>query len=185
MLKTGQSRHHKTRKMIMKNHFRIASALLTLSLLSLACSSPAPQEVVSPEPLVAPKPDMAAVKSEIQKIETAFAAADNARDVNAILAFYADDAVTMGSGEPMTVGKAAIQKNLEADFAESIAGSTVTYDVLEVFGDENTVTEIGKSTRMDASGKVTSTGKYMAIWEKRDGKYVCIRDIGNSDTKEN
>jgi uncharacterized protein (TIGR02246 family) len=154
-----------------------------LSLINLACSSPAPKEV--PVLAVAAKPNMSAVKAEIQKIETAFAAADNARDVNAILAFYGDDAVTMGPEEPMTVGKAAIQKSIEAGFAKSAAGSTVTYDVLEVFGDENTVTEIGKSTRKDATGKVTYTGKYMAIWEKRDGKYVCIRDIGNSDTKEN
>jgi uncharacterized protein (TIGR02246 family) len=168
-----------------KNYFRIAAAFFMLSLINLACSSPAPQEVVAPEPVVVVKPDMAAVKAEIQRIETAFAAADNARDVNAILAFYGDDAVTMGPGEPMTVGKAAIQKSIEAGFAKSAAGSTVTYDVLEVFGDENTVTEIGKSTRKDATGKVTYTGKYMAIWEKRDGKYVCIRDIGNSDTKEN
>jgi len=166
-----------------KNYFRIAAAFFMLSLINLACSSPAPKEV--PVPAVAAKPDMAAVKAEIQKIETAFAAADNARDVNAILAFYGDDAVTMGPEEPMRVGKAAIQKSIEAGFAKSAAGSTVTYDVLEVFGDENTVTEIGKSTRKDATGKVTYTGKYMAIWEKRDGKYVCIRDIGNSDTKEN
>jgi nicotinamide riboside transporter PnuC len=29
------------------------------------------------------------------------------------------------------------------------------------------------------------TGNYMAIWEKRDGKWLCIRDIGYSNTKEN
>ena len=36
----------------------------------------------------------------------------------------------------------------------------------------------------DATGKVTYTGKYMAIWEKRDGKYICLRDISNDDAKE-
>ena len=49
----------------------------------------------------------------------------------------------------------------------------------------NTITEVGKTTRMDASGKVTSIGKYMAIWEKRNGKYICVRDISNNDSKEN
>lgn len=167
-------------------YFRIAPALIALTFFGLAGCAPAPENVVTPEPVVVEsKPDMAAVKAEIQAIETAFAAADNARDVNAILAFYSDDAVTMGPGEPMSVGKAAIQKSIEAGFAKSAAGSTVAYDVLEVFGDGNTVTEVGKSTRKDATGKVTYTGKYMAIWEKRDGKYVCIRDIGNSDAKEN
>jgi uncharacterized protein (TIGR02246 family) len=166
-------------------NFRIASACIAFSLFSIAGCAPAPENVTTPEPVVVqPEVDMSAVKAEIQAIEMDFAAADNARDVNAILAFYSDDAITMGSGEPMKVGKAAIQKSLEADFAENPAGGTVTYEVLEVFGDGKTVTEVGKSTRMDATGKVTSTGKYMAIWEKRDGKYVCIRDIGNSDMEE-
>ncbi len=167
-----------------KNYFRIASACIALSLFSFACSSPAPQEIATPEPM-AVKFDKAAIKAEIQAIEKAFAAADNARNVNAILALYSDDAVTMGSGEPMAVGKAAIKKRLEEDFAESAAGNTVTYEVLDVFGDENMVTETGKSIRKDASGEVISTGKYMAIWEKKDGKYLCIRDIGNSDSEEN
>ena len=38
------------------------------------------------------KPDMAAVKAEIQTLENAWAAADNARDAAALAAFYADDA---------------------------------------------------------------------------------------------
>jgi uncharacterized protein (TIGR02246 family) len=166
-------------------YFRNAPALIALTFFGLAGCAPAPENLATPEPVVVEtKPDMSAIKAEIQAIETAFAAADNARDINAILAFYSDDAVTMGPGEPMSVGKAAIQKSIEAGFAKSAAGSTVAYDVLEVFGDGNTVTEVGKSTRKDATGKVTYTGKYMAIWEKRDGKYVCIRDIGNSDSKE-
>lgn len=169
-------------------YFRTALAAIVLSLFSVACSPPAPEEAATPEPIAEPvavAPDMTAVKTEIQALETAFAAADNARDANAILAFYSDDAVTMGSGEPMSVGKAAIQKSIEAGFAKSPAGSTVKYEVQDVFGDENTVTEVGKTTRMDESGKVIYTGKYMAIWEKRDGKYVCVRDINNSDEKEN
>ncbi len=168
-------------------YFRIATACIALSLFSVACSSPPPEEAAAPvemAPPVAAEPDMAAIKSEIQALETAWGAADNAGDVAALLAFYSDDAVSMGSGSPMAVGKAAIQKQLEEGMASRPAGSTVSYDVLDVFGDENTVTEVGKTTRMDASGKVISSGKYMAIWEKRDGKYICVRDISNSDSKE-
>ncbi|MCR9017083.1 YybH family protein [Aquiflexum gelatinilyticum] len=174
--------------MNMKNYFRIATACFTLSLFTVACSSPAPEEAVAPEemaPTVAPGPDMAAIKAEIQTLEDAWGAADNSGDVNALIAFYADDAVSMGSGSPMAVGKAAIQKEIQESMASRPAGTMVKYEVLDVFGDENTITEVGKTTRMDASGKVTSSGKYMAIWEKRDGKYVCIRDISNNDSKEN
>lgn len=171
-----------------KNYFRIASACIALSLFSVACTSPAPEEASAPELVAEPvavEPDMTAIKAEIQALETEWAAADKAGDVNKLMSYYSDDAVSMGGGNPMAVGKAAIQKELEATFAKRPAGASARYEVLDVFGNENTVTETGKITRMDASGKVISTGKYMAIWEKRDGKYLCVRDIGNDDQPEN
>lgn len=166
-------------------YFRIASPLIALTFFSLAGCAPAPENVATPEPVVVEsKPDMAAVKAEIQAIENAWSAADNAGDIPALLAFYSDDAVSMGSGSPMAVGKAAIQKEMEANMASRPAGVTVSYEVIDVFGDENTVTEVGKMTRKDASGKEISTGKYMAVWEKRNGKYICVRDISNNDSDE-
>ena len=37
---------------------------------------------------------------------------------------------------------------------------------------------------VNAAGTVTYTGKYMAVWEKRNGKWLVIRDIYNDDMKE-
>ena len=124
---------------------------------------------------------MNSIKTEIQGLESAWAAADNARDANALLAFYSDDAVSLSNNAPMTKGKPAIQKEIEEGLAKKTKGETVSYNTIEVFGDENTVTEIGTAISKDASGKVIRTGKYMAIWEKRDGKFICIRDIYNND----
>lgn len=45
------------------------------------------------------------------------------------------------------------------------------------------VIETGKSTSTNTSGKVTA-GKYISIFEKRDGKYVCVKDIFNEDAAE-
>ena len=129
------------------------------------------------------KPDMAKVKAEIQALETAWAAADNARNAAAVSAFYADDAISLSNNNPMLVGKAAILKDIEAGLAKRQKGATVSYDIMDVFGDDNTVTEVGKTTSKDAAGKVFYTGKYMAVWEKRNGKYICVRDINNDDVK--
>ncbi len=129
-------------------------------------------------------PDKEAVKAEIQALETAWAEAANARDVDAELAFYADDAVSIEPYKPdMLVGKAAIRKRIEAEKAEKKEGQTSSFETLEVFGDGNTVTEIGRITAKDANGKVIYSGKYMAIWEKRNGRYVVVRDIYSSDAK--
>lgn len=129
-------------------------------------------------------PDKEAIKAEIQALETAWAEAANARDVDAELAFYADDAVSIEPYKPdMLVGKAAIRKRIEAEKAEKKEGQTSSFETLEVFGDGNTVTEIGRITAKDAKGKVIYSGKYMAIWEKRNGRYVVVRDIYSSDAK--
>jgi len=165
------------------NYSGIATLCVALSLFVIGCSTPAPKPAEIPV-VVETKPDMAAIKAEIQALENAWAAADIARDANAVAAFYADDAMSMTFDKPTSVGKAAILAELTESSAKRAAGSTVTFETQDVFGNENQVTEIGKSTVKDADGKVISTGKYMAVWEKRDGKYIIIRDIYNNDAKE-
>jgi uncharacterized protein (TIGR02246 family) len=130
------------------------------------------------------KADPSKLKEDIQALETAWANADNARDVNALAAFYSSDAVSMVNNQPMISGHDALKKDIETSLAKRPKGSTTAYDVMDAFGCENYATETGKITRKDSTGKIISTGKYMAIWEKRDGKWICIRDIGNDDAKE-
>jgi uncharacterized protein (TIGR02246 family) len=164
----------------MKNN--LFYSLLAVCLFSFFSCQQAPEAPVAAATVETPvPPDMAAIKAEIQALESAYAAA---QDAATVAAFYSDDAITMGEGTPAMVGKAAILKDLEESFAKRKPGNTVSFETTEVFGDDNRVTEVGKSIRKDATGKVISTGKYMAIWEKRNGKWLCIRDIGNSDAKE-
>ncbi|MCC6724903.1 MAG: nuclear transport factor 2 family protein [Saprospiraceae bacterium] len=128
-------------------------------------------------------PDMSKIKDEIQALNTAWANAANAKDAATILDLYADDAISMPDGAPALVGKAAIQKDIEADFASSKNRKTVTYKTAEVFGDENRVTETGTVVAKDATGKVAFTEKYIQIWEKRKGRWQVIREIYNHDSK--
>ncbi len=167
------------------NFLGIATLCFGFSLLVAGCGAPADKKTsaVTAEQ-VAVKPDLTAIKAEIQALESAWSEADNARDANAVAAFYADDAVSMSNDKPAQTGKAAILADLEEGMGKKVVGNTVSYETLEVFGDENIVTEIGKATIKDASDNVVSTGKYMAVWEKRNGSYICIRDIYNNDSKE-
>ena len=157
------------------------TALSLCTLLFAACQkAPAPK----PEVQEAPKPDMAKIKAEIQAIENAWAAASNAKDVATIVGFYADDAISMVDDQPMHVGKAAIQKGVEEEMARRKDNSTVAFETLDLYGDETRVTEVGKTTVTDSTGKAIYTGKYMAVWEKRNGKWLTIRDMSNDDAKE-
>lgn len=164
-----------------KKNVLLASFCLLFTAAMIGCNT---TETKPAEATAAAAPDMNKIKTEIQSLETAWAAADNAGDAKTLSAFYADDAVTLSNNNPMISGKDAILKDIEGGMAKKVKGVTVAYDVLDVFGDENTVTEVGKITRKDSTGKVIYNGKYMAIWVKRDGKYVCIRDMSNDDAKE-
>ncbi len=168
------------------NYLRLVTVCVGLSLFVIGCNAPdddkSAKTTEAAQTDIA-KPDLPKLKADIQALENSWAEADNARDTNALAAFYADDAVSLVNNKPMLVGKAAIQQDIAASIAKRAKGATIAYDIIDVFGDENTVTEVGKTTKKDASGKVTYTGKYMAVWEKRNGKYICVRDISNDDVK--
>ncbi len=168
-------------------HLKCAIACIGLFVLSIGCNEPTTDKTseVSPDSTntMTAKADPAKLKDEIQALETAWSNADNARDVNAVAAFYADDAVSFANNQPMLVGNAGIKKDIEASIAKRPKGAILSYDVMDAYGCENYATEVGKTTRKDSTGKITSTGKYMALWEKRNGKWICIRDIGNEDAK--
>lgn len=153
-------------------------------LLFASCQETEKKETPAATTVVEPaKPDLAKIRSEIVAIENAWAVAQNAKDINALMAMYADDAVSMPDGEPMLTGKAAIQKKQTTDFAKPSKYASIAFETLDVYAQGNVVTETGKTMYKDAAGKTTGGGKYIAVFEKRDGKYLCIREIYNQDSK--
>lgn len=133
---------------------------------------------------MAKAPDMDAIKAEIQAMEDAYAVAFSAGDANAVVAYYADDAVSMPSDEPSAVGKAAILASIQKSIDERKSPTTQAYEVIDLFAEGDLLVETGKSTTKDSTGAVIRTGKYISVFKKVDGKYICIRDMSNSDSKE-
>ena len=166
------------------NPFTLLLAVVAItSVCVTGCNAPAQKAEATTEQVPA-KPDMAAIKTEIQAIETEWASATTAKDIDKVMALYTDDAIEMADDEPMSVGKAAIRQVLLKSMKARKAGTSVSYETIDVYGDGNVVTEVGKTTVKDEGGNVVSTGKYMGIFEKRDGKFICIRDINNEDQKD-
>lgn len=56
-----------------------------------------------------------------------------------------------------------------------------TLTTLEVWGDENFITEEGAFEIKDKEGKQLDKGKYLVLWKKEDGKWKLHRDLSNSD----
>jgi len=129
------------------------------------------------------KPDMEKIRAEIQALEDAYAAGLKAKDAEAVLAYYADDAVSMVNNAPVASGRDAILSMIQKNIASDTTNTTESFEVVDIFAAGDLVVETGKATNKDAYGNVVKTGKYMSLFEKRNGKYVCIRDIYNDDQK--
>lgn len=124
--------------------------------------------------------DKEQIKKEIQAKEDAFAALYNNAEVKDI-GYYADDAITFFQNAEPLVGKQAIVEFLKSD----IVGNTnkISFKTNEVFvsNDGVQVLEIGYFTVTDSTNTTINSGNYMSLFEKRDGKYVCLRDMSASD----
>ena len=58
------------------------------------------------------------------------------------------------------------------------------YKVVDLFAEGNTAIEIGSWTVMNPAGAEVKKGHYMSYLQKRDGKYVCVRDMNVSSMPE-
>jgi ketosteroid isomerase-like protein len=141
--------------------------------LAIACNTK------TQEPAV-PVVDKEQVKKEIQAKENDFAALYNAGEMKDI-GYYADDATSFYQNRAPLVGKAAIVEFLKSDLnANSNKISFQTNDVF-VSNDGNQVVEVGYFKVVDSANAAINTGNYMSLFEKRDGKYVSVRDMSASD----
>lgn len=124
--------------------------------------------------------DMEKLKAEIQAKEDAFAAGEKAKDADAVAAYYADDAVSYSRNKPPSVGKAAIRESIAKGIAEDTTGQVNVYKVVDLFAEGDLVVEIGSWNTTGSDGTPKDNGHFMSLFQKRDGKYVCIRDMNAS-----
>ena len=159
----------------MKN---LTNKLLIICLIGFlsACQAPVAEE---------PALDMQAIKVDIQAMEDAYAVASNTKNAEAQVAYYADDAQSLAPNRPTIVGKEAILAYTKEEMAADTSNdSTIKFEIVDLYADGDLLVEVGRSITTKDDGTQT-TGKYVSIFEKRNGKYICIRDIYNSDQKEN
>ena len=127
------------------------------------------------------KPDLVSIKAEIQALEIFYDSASNAGDFKTLMTIFSDDVIVLIYNKMRTQGKANAQKSKESSFVKGEIGHSKT---TEVFGDGDIITEIGEFSNTDIKGKI-STGKYMCVWEKQNGKYLITAEIMNLDVKPN
>ena len=149
----------------MKNMISKGCALCCIIALMLACNA---------------KIDKEQIKKEIQAKEDSFANVYNSGEVRSI-GYYADDAKSFYPNRPPLVGKESIVAFLTSDLTSPI--DKIKYKTNEVFvsNDGNLVVELGSFSVIDSAKTILNTGNYMSLFEKRNGKYVAVRDMSASD----
>ncbi|MEO6190718.1 MAG: nuclear transport factor 2 family protein [Saprospiraceae bacterium] len=117
------------------------------------------------------------LKPEIQAMEDAFAAAEKAKNADGVVAYYSEDAVSYSRNEEPTIGKSSIKKRVAEHLAKDTTGNVNVYKVVDLFAEGNMAVEIGSWKVQTPTGTEVDKGYYLSYFQKRDGKYVCVRDM--------
>lgn len=142
-------------------------------LLSLSILSPAQQ-----------KASHASAEQQIRAADIRWAKAAAAKDLDATLSFYTDDAVLLFQGVPTIQGKAAVRKQWVAEFADKNYSLTWHPQAIEVSGDLAYSRGLYDAKYSGPAGKGKSEhGKYLAIWKKVGGQWKVALDMYNSDSQ--
>jgi ketosteroid isomerase-like protein len=141
-----------------------------------ACAQPQP---------AAPPDTRAADEAAVRKADEDWAAAAQSKQVDAWVAFYADDAAVLPPNEKMATTKESIRKEI-GDLL-GLPGLSVSWQATKVeagrSGDLAYTYGTYELTSNNPKGKpVTDHGKYVEIWKKQsDGSWKCIVDTWSSD----
>ena len=160
----------------MKNKILFGGLLAVIMGLTLACSQKKTEIKI----------DKDQIKAEIQAIEDKFASAYNDRNVDSIT-YYADSAISYFAGEKPIVGKEAILRHIKNELLDFPDGAKVSFKTIEIYvtADGNNVAEIGEFQQVDSTGVLLHQGHYFSFFAKRNGRFVCMRDMTNSSPIEN
>jgi uncharacterized protein (TIGR02246 family) len=149
----------------------LAAALFLLPLVGCAASAPAP--------------DLEAEAATLMETSRAWSAAAGSGDTEAILSYWAEDAVMMAPGQPPLRGKADIREYVEG--MSSIPEFSIEWEPLEAHvassGDMAYLIERNRVAFQDSTGAtVTETNKVVTVWRKQaDGSWKNVIDMWNAD----
>ena len=122
----------------------------------------------------------AADKSALGAGAAAWMEAFGAKDIDAMTAFYAEDAVLLPPNAPAIFGRDAISATMQEMFA---AGQGIELEDLEIKVVGNLGYKAGRYRTTGEDGSLVDRGKYIEIWSKIDGNWVLHRDIWNSSVQ--
>ncbi|WP_273567017.1 YybH family protein [Maribacter halichondriae] len=110
---------------------------------------------------------MASLKAKIQAMEDAFAAGEKAKDADAVVAYYSDDAISYGRNQQPRKGKVAVREGIVENIAKGTTGNYNVYKEVDIFAEGYTTLEIEYWTEFDSSSTKLENGNYRSYFQKK------------------
>ena len=162
----------------MKLFSRLIAALTASLLVLSACQT-------APPPPQAPPDNSAAAQAQVRAADAEWAKAAESKQLDAMVAYYSDDAIVLPPNEPVAKGKDAVKAALGPMF--SAPGFSLTWKATDAgaakSGEMGYTVGTYDMTMNDAKGNpMPDHGKYVTIWKKQaDGSWKAAVDAFNSD----
>lgn len=123
--------------------------------------------------------DLANAKKEIEAADLAISEFMAKGDSVGMASAYSTDGSVMLNNMPSVKGKDKLT-TVWGSFIQA-GVSKIKLTTVEVWGDENFITEEGLFEINTKEGAQIDKGKYIVLWKKEGGKWKLHRDISNSD----
>ena len=123
--------------------------------------------------------DLANAKKEIEAADQALVEFMAKGDSAGMAAAYSKDGSVMLNNMPSVKGNGPLTTVWGSFIRAGVSKLTLT--TLEVWGDENFITEEGLFEIKTKDDAQIDKGKYLVLWKKEDGKWKLHRDISNTD----
>lgn len=140
----------------------------------------------APPAPVTPVVDIAAEQGKIRDLESAWAAAALAKDLEKSVSFYADDAILLDPGAPAAKGKDAIHAAWKGMLADPNSKLIFASNRIEVSSSGDLATTTGSysltMTNPKTKKPVEDKGNYLTVYKKQtDGSWKVIEDVASSE----
>ncbi len=133
----------------------------------------------------ADKADTASDEKEIRRIDAAWSSDLQAKNLDAVMENYADDAAFLVPNQPIIVGKQAIRDWFQARIDTPGYNATFAPTKIVVSSAGDMAYELGTfaASAQTADGKtVRSVGKHLVTWQKRDGRWRVTAEAISTDS---
>lgn len=129
-------------------------------------------------------PDLSVAQEEVRAASESLVNAESARDIDAAMRFWADDAIVQSGNMPQVQGAEAVRGIYNQLFHEmpvSELESTTTAINVASSGDLAWEYGVNRMVLDLADGPYTDMGKYLLIWSKQDGSWKVVAFAYSSD----